>query len=626
MLRARVGTAIVTGCLLVWCAAEVRAQPPKPEVFLKYRPKQEGVVYSTPDAKEAENCKVEAVKGQGKGAGWLLRDPQGRPLRRFFDSNYDGVSKTGIDMYSYYHDGVEVYREQYITSGDDRGQVHYRWLNEGGSKWGIDLNKDGKIDTWKVISPEEVSQEIVQALVKNDFARVQALMITDAELKSLDLPADLAKRARDGRAAAETKFKETRDKLSLSDKSRWLHLETEAPHLIQVEGGREVLEHAHATVVIETAGKNEWVQTGEMIQVGSAWRVIEAPGAGAVDGKSGPMGTDNPELQKLLTDLSLLDGGFAKKTDAAPADVVRYNLDRTGLIEKIIAAVKEDERGQWVRQQADCLSAAAQSSPTTDKAAAERLSALVASVRKAAPAGDALAAYVTFREMQAWYYDQTRQKDYDFKKVHEAWLDRLARFVKDYPGGEDTPEALLGAGWVSETLGKEVEAKNWYQQLVKDFADKPQGAKAKGAIRRLGLEGNELALAGPALDGGTFDISKLHGKVVIVYYWYSFNGGPVGDFAKLKLLLDSYAKDGLELVTVNLDNSSKEAADFVKKTSAPGTHLYQDGGTDSKYAVDYGVMMLPSMFLVGKDGKLVSRTLQPGNVEEELKKQLYKKD
>jgi hypothetical protein len=629
MLRARVSAGLLSGCLLLWGAAEATAQavaPPKPDIFLKYRPKQEGVPYSTPDPKEVDACKVEADKGKGgKGAGWLLRDPQGRPLRRFFDSQYDGKSRTGIDIYSYYQDGVETYREVYVNTAAEPDQTHYRWLNQGGSKWGVDFNKDGKIDTWKVISPEEVSQEVVQALIKNDFARLQALMISDAELKSLDLPADLARRARDGRAGAAAKFKETASKLSLNEKAHWLHLETEAPRLIPAEGGRDVLEHARGTIVIEIEGKNEWVQTGEMIQVGPAWRLIEAPAAGAVDGKAGPMGSDNPELQKLLSSLSSLDGDFAKKADANPADVVRYNLDRTGLIEKIAAAVKTDEeRGQWVRQQADCLSAAAQNSPADDKAAYERLSALAGQVQKAQPAGDPLAAYVSFREMQAWYYDQTRQKDYDFKKVHAAWLERLAKYVKDYPASEDTPEALLGAGWVSETLGKDVEAKTLYEQLAKDFGDKPQGAKAKGAIRRLGLEGNELALAGPTLDGGTFDVSKLRGKVVIVYYWYTSNGGAVGDFAKLKLLLDSYGKQGLELVTVNLDASSKEAAEFVKKTSAPGTHLYQDGGMDSKYAVDYGVMMLPNLFLVGKDGKVVSRTLQVGGVEEEIKKQLAK--
>jgi peroxiredoxin len=623
MLRARVSAAILTGCLFVCGTAA--AQTPKPEVFLKYHPKQDGVPYTTPDAKEVESCKVEAVKGQTKGAGWLLRDAQGRPLRRFFDTNYDGKARTGIDVWSYFQDGVETYREQMVTTPEGQ-QMHYRWLNQGGSKWGIDLDRDGKIDTWKVISPEEVSQEIVQAVIKNDFARLQALLITDAELKSLELPADLAKRARDGRAAAAAKFKETVAKLALTDKSHWLHLETEAPHLIPVEGGRDVLEHAHATIVIDTAGKNDWIQTGELVQVGAAWRLIEAPAAGAVDGKSGPMGSDNPELQKLLTDLATLDGDFSKKTDAKPADIVKYNLDRTGLIEKVIASVKsEDERGQWLRQQADCLAAAAQSSAAEDRAATERLVALAAQVQKSMPPGDPLAGYVTFREMQAWYFDQTRQKGYDFKKVHGAWLERLGKYVKDYPTSEDTAEALLAAGWVAESLGdREVEAKNWYQQLAKDFPDKLPGAKAKGALRRLTLEGSEFTLTGPTLDGGNFDVSKLRGKVVIVYYWYTFNGGPVGDFAKLKLLLDSYAKQGLEVVTISLDNSSKEAADFVKKTGAPGTHLYQEGGMDSKYATDYGVLMLPTTFLIGKDGKVVSRTLQIDGLEEELKKQLAK--
>jgi hypothetical protein len=616
---------MLSGCLLVWGAVAQAAAPNQVEVMLKYHPRQAGVPYSVPDAKDLEACKVEPQKGDGKGYAYLLRDAQGRPLRRFVDTQYDGKAQIRIDVWSYYQDGVETYREQSVNTAAEPDQTHYRWFNQGGSKWGVDVNKDGKIDTWKVISPEEVSQEIVQALVKGDFDRFKALMVSDEDLKLVSLPADLAKRVRDGRAAAATKFKETATKLALSDKTHWLHLETEAPQLVPVEGGRDLLHHAHATIVIDTAGKNEWIQTGEMIQVGTAWRVVEAPAAGAMGGTGGAMGGDNPEMQKLLTELSGLDGDFAKKPDSKPVDVVRYNLDRTALIEKIIAVVKsDDERGQWVRQQADCLSAAAQNGPTEDRAGYDRLAALVAAVRKGAPSGDSLAAYVTFREMQAWYYDQTRQKEYDYKKVHAIWLERLARYVKDFPASEDTPEVMLSAGWVSETLDKQVEAKNWYEQLAKEFADKLQGAKARGAIRRLGLEGNEMTLAGPTLDGGTLDLAKLRGKVVVVYYWYTFNGGPVGDFAKLKLLLDSYGKQGLEVVTVSLDGSSKEAAEFVKKTSAPGTHLYLDGGMDSKYAVDYGVMMLPNMFLVGKEGKVVSRTLQVNNVEEEIKKQLAK--
>src|SRR4051812_32293938 len=100
MLRARVGAGLLASCLLVWAGA-AEAAPPPAATMLKYRPKQDNVPFSTPAEADVANCKVEAVTGKTKGAGWLLRDASGRPLRRFFDSNFDGKSQTGIDLYSY---------------------------------------------------------------------------------------------------------------------------------------------------------------------------------------------------------------------------------------------------------------------------------------------------------------------------------------------------------------------------------------------------------------------------------------------------------------------------------------------------------------------------------------------
>ena len=107
-------------------------------------------------------------------------------VRAFFDSNGDRK----IDVYSYYLDGVEVYRE--IDSNFDEKIDQYRWLNSGGSRWGIDVNQDGKIDTWKQISAEEVGVEVVNALVFKDFTRMQALMCTEAEVKAVENAAEAA--------------------------------------------------------------------------------------------------------------------------------------------------------------------------------------------------------------------------------------------------------------------------------------------------------------------------------------------------------------------------------------------------------------------------------------------------
>ena len=181
-------------------------------------------------------------------------------------------------------------------------------------------------------------------------------------------------------------------------------------------------------------------------------------------------------------------------------------------------------------------------------------------------------------------------------------MDRLTKFVEAYPKAEDTPDALLQLGMVNEFLNKEVEAKNWYGVLVKNFADKPQAAKAEGAIARLGLEGQPLRLAGPKLDDSNvaYDVAEAQGKVVVVYYWASWNSQTASDFTKLKAMMDTQGSKGVELVCVNLDNTAKEAHDFLAHAPAPGVHLFQAGGLESKLATEYGVMVLPNLFLVGQ--------------------------
>ena len=46
-------------------------------------------------------------------------------------------------------------------------------------------------------------------------------------------------------------------------------------------------------------------------------------------------------------------------------------------------------------------------------------------------------------------------KGTDSAKSQEQLLQRLAKFVEDYPQGEDTPDALMQLGMVSELMGRE---------------------------------------------------------------------------------------------------------------------------------------------------------------------------
>ena len=617
MSKARWAASLVLGgWLLAGTFGNAKAQDARIAKILGYKPRQPGVVYTIPSPQQEASCKLELVTGSQPGSnGWVLVDGQGQTVRRFFDTDGDKQ----IDVWSYYLDGVEVYRE--IDSNHNKKADQFRWLNSGGSKWGIDSNEDGKIDFWKVISAEEVSQEVLQAVLTNDFDRLKALWITDAEMKSLNLPVEEINRLQTQQKQAAKKFQSAVAKLSdLGPQTKWLRLEATMPQCVPAGAGgltQDIIKYQKAAVLYENNSKHDWLQIGDLIQVGPAWRIIDAPSVSAPGGAE--TASSDPESQKLMEELGKLDANPPRIQDqpGPNAEVVRYNLQRADILQRIVAKAKAEDRDQWLRQQADCLSAAVLSSAEGDRTGYERLLELEKQVAKDQPSSP-VAAYITFREMQADFALRPA-KSPESAKSQEQLLQRLAKFVEDYPQGEDTPDALMQLGMVSELMGRETEAKNWYKQLIKNHPDKKAFVgKAEGALRRFELEGKALLLTGSSITGSHFDIGSLHGKVVVVYYWDSSNQQSIGDFARMKELLRLYGSKGLEIVCINLDSSPPLAGSAL--SSGPGVQLFQPGGLESSLANQYGIVVLPTMFLVGPDGKVVNRNIQIATVEEEIKK------
>jgi thiol-disulfide isomerase/thioredoxin len=623
MATTRVGVR-VCGCLLLLFGSQAaRAATPTVEDLLKLQPKMD-VVISTPNPSEYAACKVEVLKDEKGGSGYLLRDPRGLPLRRFYDSNGDRY----IDIWSYYLDGQEVYRE--IDTNFNRKADLYHWYGPAGMKVGVDSKEVGKIDHWEQISPEEVSQEVLQAVIARDFDRLKALMLNDADLRVLDLPAAELNRIKEKMARAPEKFNTTAAGLiNLGKKTQWIHLETAAPQCIPADsfgGNKDLIRYKSGTILYANDGKHDFLQTGEMILVGKAWKIVDAPAPGYAadtDDRNPKGGSDivvDEKTKPLLDKLREVDTE-APKVGTDPQGIVRYNLARAAVLDKLAEITKGEQRESWLKQLADCYSAAAQSSPANDRSSYQRL--IVLRDRMAKEGDMRMAGYVEYRAMSADYSAKLMTPKIDTAKVQDEWREKLKKFYDTYPMAEDAPDALLQLGMVSEFVGKETEAKNWYETLARQYPKNALAKKAQGAVRRLDAEGKPMELTGNTLgDNKPFDIGQLRGRVVIVYYWASWNNACISDFAKIKSLQASLGSKGLDLVCVNLDNNPGDAVNFLNRTPMQGIHLYEAGALESPLAVQYGIMVLPNLFLVGKDGKVVSRSIQIGGLEDEIKKLL----
>lgn len=621
--------------LLVGGVPQVHAQakrtPPTPAQMLDARlgPKHDDVVISTPTPEEIAGCTVASVQGSTSGSsGWVLFDAKKQPLRRFYDSNGDDK----VDVWSYYKDGVEVYREFDTTFKGSPN--NFRWLNAGGMKWGVGSVQNGKavITAWRMISAEEAGFEAFQAIATNDFNRLQTLLITEADMQLIKLPAARIKAISANQQKAAGKFADLVKTIGLS-KAKFETVEGATP---QCDTSTEIecIKFPSRPIRYEMGKEHKWMHTGEMIQVGMAWRLVDVPSdkdtTGIVTGpNTNTVGGVSPEMEKLSLALGEIDANPPPLGGRGDAKVDAYLRKRIEVVQKIIPLDEADKREQWYKQLFDNLMALAQNNG--DAASFGWLKKMSDEVSTKMP-GSALAGYGHYRVIWTRYALDMGKPNLpipEVTKIQDKWLENLVEFVKLYPKAEDTPEALRHLGNGSEFAGKDEEAKRWYTQLHENFPGHPLAEHAKGCVARLNLVGNPMKLSAPLLNepGRTFDISQLKGKVVIVHYWASYGDQYLDDFAKMKRILDAVGtKQNVELVSVNLDADIAKAKEAVAKAKAPGIHLFQappnsaTGVSSSPLATQYGIHILPTLFMIDRAGRVSNRSLQVGDIETELKK------
>ncbi|MBI3407840.1 MAG: TlpA family protein disulfide reductase [Planctomycetes bacterium] len=627
MARTTALKALVCGCLLLCVFTSPAWADPTAAQMLSFKPSQD-VHITTPTADELATCEVQAVKNaKGNKIGWLLLDAKKQPLRGFIDSNGDNK----IDIWSYYKDGVEVYRE--VDSNFNGRPDQFRWLNSAGMKWGISTKEDGKIDVWRMISSEEVAQEIFLALSARDLARLEALFISESDMRALKMPAAEIDRIGKQQKQAAAKFQAVLAKIpGLDIKAKFLRVEAIGPTCIPSEsfgGEQDVIKTGSRAILFETAGPKkaeEWIQSGEMIQVGLAWRLIEGPDLQNGNNPQAAANQDNLKMRPFLEKLAKLDDDGRNINPNDKDGIRKYNIERADLIEKILPVDETKNSESWTKQIIDNLSAAAQ---TEHAPSLQRLKQWHEDLERKLP-GTSLAAYAVFRELSAIYGPQLNNPKLapkEFAKIQEEWHEKLAKFVQTYSTADDTPDALRQLAMNAEFNGKDEEAKRWNEHIVKHFATHHSAEGAKGALNRLNLVGNQLELSGPQLGSGeNFNITKLKGKLVAVYYWASNVDVCERDFDTFRRLQKDYGAKGFELVCVSLDDKAEDATKFLQRNKVQSIHLFQaakDGvGISSPFAVQYGINGLPTLFLVGRDGKVINRSLQVGELEPELKKAL----
>jgi thiol-disulfide isomerase/thioredoxin len=581
---------------------------------LGYTPQQQNVVYDQVDPKDAAKCtgKYETIGGVD---GLMIYGPDGRLLRRFADTNGD----RNVDLWSYYKDGIEVYRD--VDSNFNGTADQYRWLGTQGTRWGLDKDEDGKIDSWKSISAEEITYEVIEAIKNKDTNRYTKLLLTPAELESLKLGEKTKTRLQEKLERSKLAFSEFMESQRLIDaQASWAQFAADKPGVIPegTEGaGQDLVAYENVIAIVESKGANQQLLVGTIVQVGNSWRLIDAPKM--VDGTSvGDSGFFFPSMavnrdiaaaptdsgmteamQGLLSDLDKVDSAM-REGNATP----QQYKERGVILRKLISASQNaEDMGSWIHQYADSVSSAVQTGVYPE--GLEELKNLEASLDKI-PGGKEHKSYVAFRVISSEFMAQMSDPKANHASVQENYIEQLESFAEAYPKSPDAAEAMIQIGLNDELGGQEKEAQEWYRKVATNFPDTDFGKKASGAIVRLNLEGKTLNLRGKTLDGKEVQTTGP----TIVHYWATWCDPCKADMAELRKLQAKYAKQNLQIVGVNLDNEAATAAKFLKENAGkyPWAHIHEQGGFQSDLATKLGVLSVPVTILIDAKGVVVKRT------------------
>ena len=132
-------------------------------------------------------------------------------------------------------------------------------------------------------------------------------------------------------------------------------------------------------------------------------------------------------------------------------------------------------------------------------------------------------------------------------------------------------------------------------------------------LKRLDLAGYSSSIGPPDFKSNTVDarplsLADLRGKVVVVNFWATWCLECRSEMPVLERLYRELGSQGLAVVAVNVRESTETVRHFAEELRLTFPLLLDH---DGKINASYGVIGLPTTFLVGRDGRAIAYAIGP---------------
>jgi thiol-disulfide isomerase/thioredoxin len=119
--------------------------------------------------------------------------------------------------------------------------------------------------------------------------------------------------------------------------------------------------------------------------------------------------------------------------------------------------------------------------------------------------------------------------------------------------------------------------------------------------------GQPVNLQFKAFGGEPIDISKYHGKLVLIDFWASWCGPCMAEADHMTQIYHRFGPQGLVIIGVDLDQSSSDMQAAITAHHFTWPQYYDGRMWKNEMATNWGVNSIPQTFLVSTDGTLLWR-------------------
>ncbi len=211
---------------------------------------------------------------------------------------------------------------------------------------------------------------------------------------------------------------------------------------------------------------------------------------------------------------------------------------------------------------------------------------------------------------------------------------QLDGFLKEHLASDDAAGLVRDYFYLVESVDLKQAAAEWRSFAASTNPKIKELAETK--MKLTALMDQPMALTYAAVDGRTVDLAQWRGKVVLIDFWATWCGPCLQELPNVKAVYAKYHDQGFEIAGIAFDQahdpahpakrqrSADEFKAFTTEHGMPWPQYYDGTYWKNPFGQQYGIRAIPAMFLLDREGRLVSTNARGPKLEQEVKRLLGK--